>query len=90
MHRQSARIAGRILAAAAAGGTAALVAASPGHAATTTATQAAAAKAKYIQASGYTGKKVHATWAGPSVGVSSRRAVPAHPCAHTLPSSFGG
>src|SRR5579863_7202094 len=51
------------------GGTAVLAAASPGHAATITAAQAAAAKAKYIQASGYTGKEVHATWAGPSVGV---------------------
>ncbi|MBV9796005.1 MAG: hypothetical protein JO016_18925 [Actinobacteria bacterium] len=57
----------RILAAAALGGTAVLAAAAPGQAATTTGTQAAA-KAKYIQASGYTGKKVHFTWAGPSVG----------------------
>ena len=51
------------------GGMAVLAAASPGHAATSTAAQAAAAKAKYIEASGYTGKEVHATWAGPSVGV---------------------
>jgi hypothetical protein len=68
MHGQLARMAGRILAAAAIGGTTVMVAASPGHAATTMA-QAAAAKAKYIEASGYTGKKVHATWAGPSVGL---------------------
>ncbi len=68
MRRQPARIAGRILAAVVVGGTAVLVAASPGSAATTTAAQAAAAKAKYIQTSGYTGKEVHATWAGPGVG----------------------
>lgn len=68
MNRQPARIAARILAAAILGGAAALAAASPGHAATITAAQAAAAKAKYIQASGYTGKQVHATWAGPGVG----------------------
>jgi hypothetical protein len=68
VNRQPARIAVRILAAVILGGTAALAAASPGHAATTTAVQAAAAKAKYIQASGYTGKQVHATWAGPGVG----------------------
>ena len=71
MRGQSARIAGRILAAVAVGGTAVLVAASPGHAATTTAAEAAAAKAKYIEASGYTGKEVHATWAGPGVGAIS-------------------
>jgi hypothetical protein len=65
---QPARIAGRILAAVAVGGTAVLTAASPGHAATK-APGAAATKAKYIEASGYTGKKVHATWAGPGVGV---------------------
>lgn len=68
MHGQLARITRRVLAAAAIGSTAIVVAASPGHAATTTA-QAATAKAKYIQASGYTGKEVHATWAGPSVGL---------------------
>ena len=71
MRGQSARIACRILAAVAVGGTAVLVAASPGHAATTTAAEAAAAKAKYIEASGYTGKEVHATWAGPGVGAIS-------------------
>jgi hypothetical protein len=74
MRGQSVRIVGRILTAVVVGGTAVLVAASPGHAATTTAAQAAAAqaaaaKAKYIEASGYTGKKVHVTWAGPGVGV---------------------
>jgi hypothetical protein len=67
MRGQSARIAGRILTAAAVVGTAVLVAASPGNAATTAA-HAAEAKAKYIEASGYTGKEVHATWAGPGVG----------------------
>lgn len=67
MRGQPARFAGRILAAVVVGGTAVLMAASPGNAATTAATQAAA-KAKYIEASGYTGKEVHATWAGPSVG----------------------
>ena len=70
MRGQSARIAGRILTAAAVTGTAVLVAASPRNAATTAAHAAEAkAKAKYIEASGYTGKEVHATWAGPSVGV---------------------
>jgi hypothetical protein len=64
---QPACIVSRILAAVVVGGTAVVVAASPGNAATTAA-QAAAAKAKYIEASGYTGKEVHATWAGPSVG----------------------
>ena len=68
MHGQPARIAGRILAAVIVGGTAVVAAASPGHAATITAAQAAAVKAKYIEASGYTGKEVHATWAGPGVG----------------------
>jgi hypothetical protein len=67
MRVHSALIFGRILAAALVGGTAVLVTASPGNAATTTA-QEAAAKAKYIEASGYTGKEVHATWAGPGVG----------------------
>jgi len=67
MNGKTARIASRILAAAVIGGTAALGAVSPGHAATTAA-QAPAAKAKYIEASGYTGKKTHFTWAGPSVG----------------------
>ncbi|HLK02115.1 MAG TPA: hypothetical protein VKU39_19710 [Streptosporangiaceae bacterium] len=65
MNGQLGRIAGRILAVV--GGTAVLAAVPPGHAATTAA-QAAAAKAKYIEASGYTGKEVHATWAGPGVG----------------------
>jgi len=69
MRAQSIRIAGRILAAAVVSGAALLAAASPGHAAITTAAQVAAAKAKYIEASGYTGKQVHATWAGPGVGV---------------------
>jgi hypothetical protein len=68
MNRQAARIVGRILTAIVVGGTAVLAAASPGHAATTVVQAAAAAKAKYVQASGYTGKEVHATWAGPSVG----------------------
>jgi hypothetical protein len=67
MRGQPVRIAARLLAALVVGGTAVLMAASPGHAATSTA-QAAAAKAKYIEASGYTGKEVHATWAGPGVG----------------------
>jgi hypothetical protein len=68
MRGQPARITGRILAAAVVSGAALLAAASPGHAATTAAAQAAAAKAKYIQASGYTGQETHFTWAGPSVG----------------------
>jgi len=59
---------GRILAAAVVSGAALLAAASPGHAATITAAQVAAAKAKYIQASGYTGPQKHFTWAGPGVG----------------------
>ena len=88
MRGQPARIAGQILAAVAAGGTAVLMAASPGNAATTTtatttAAQTAAAKAKYIEASGYTGKKVHATWAGPvsgpSPGPSARISRPPRP-----------
>jgi hypothetical protein len=68
MRGQPIHIVGRILAAAVVSGAALLAAASPGHAATSTAAQATAAKAKYIQASGYTGKRVHVTWAGPSVG----------------------
>jgi hypothetical protein len=67
MRAQPIRIASRILAAAVVSGTALLAAASPGHAATSTA-QATAAKAKYIQASGYTGPQKHFTWAGPGVG----------------------
>ena|SRR5437016_3480343 len=68
MRAQLARTLGRILAAAALSGAAVLAGASPGHAAVSTAVQAAAAKAKYIQASGYTGPRLHATWAGPGVG----------------------
>lgn len=68
MRTQRARTLGRILAATALSCAAVLAAASPGHAAASTAAQAAAAKAKYIQASGYTGPQKHFTWAGPSVG----------------------
>jgi hypothetical protein len=68
MRGQLIRIAGRILAVAVVSGAALLAAASPGHAATSTAAQVAAAKAKYIQASGYTGPQKHFTWAGPGVG----------------------
>ena len=68
MCTQRARTLGRILAATALSCAAVLAAASPGHAAASTAAQAAAAKAKYIQASGYTGPQKHFTWAGPSVG----------------------
>jgi len=68
MNRQPARIVARILVAVILSTTAVLAAASPGRAATTAAAQTAAVKAKYIQASGYTGKEVHATWAGPGVG----------------------
>ena|ERR1700761_7748754 len=71
MRVKLARLASRAVAAVAIGGTTVLAVATPGQAATTTASQAAAAKAKYIQASGYTGKKVHVTWAGPSVGVTA-------------------
>lgn len=66
MNGQPARIACRILAVVI-GGTAVFAAVPPGHAATKAA-QAPVAKAKYIEASGYTGKEVHATWAGPGVG----------------------
>ena len=68
MCTQRARTLGRILAATTLSCAAVLAAASPGHAAASTAAQAAAAKAKYIQASGYTGPQKHFTWAGPSVG----------------------
>jgi hypothetical protein len=67
VRRQLTRITTRVLTAIAIGGMAVLAAAPPGHAATT-APHAATATAKYIEASGYTGKEVHATWAGPSVG----------------------
>ena len=73
---QPARTISRALAAVALSGVAVLAAAAPGLAATkatagpTAATRAvaAAAKAKGWWASGYTGKQVHATWAGPGVG----------------------
>lgn len=72
---QPARTISRALAAVALSGAAVLAVAAPGLAATdgpAAATQAtataAAAKAKGWWASGYTGKQVHATWAGPGVG----------------------
>src|SRR5450755_2592969 len=80
MFGQPARTISRALAAVSLSGVAVLAVAVPGRAAAAapaatvkaagpTAAVQAAAKAKYWEASGYTGPQVHATWAGPDVGV---------------------